>query len=203
MSLWLVGLGPSPRLQDLSRRAEQALLRCTRVWLDAASAEADATRRAALSALLGRALEPEGVLDQRDRTRLIELARQHEVALAVAGDPLVATPYRHLCAQARAAGVVVELVPGVSVLSAAATLAGLDASQVEVVVVAKPDRPEPAELAQVQAALRQGRPVLLLAAGRAEVDDASWQALAERCGGSPQQVAIDGGGCTLVLRPGR
>jgi precorrin-6B methylase 1 len=202
VSLTLVGLGPSPALDDLTRRGEAALRACHELWLDVVTAGTGAERAQALQTLLGRRPRLARRFDRDERSELAARAGEVEVALAVAGDPLVATPHRHLLRELRARGVEVRVIPGVSALTAVATRAGLDAAAASVVVVEAPAAPTARELAAIAQALAQHRPVVVLAAGRdAEPSAEAWQALRARWPRGAELIALDGGGVSLLLEP--
>ena len=63
MTLLLVGLGPSPLLEDLTRRGERALRGADRVIVDTTAAAGGAERADAIAALLGVPAEVVGPLD--------------------------------------------------------------------------------------------------------------------------------------------
>lgn len=203
MALLLVGLGPSPELRDLTRRGEEALRRARRVLVDVFTAAGGERRCAAIEHLLGRPVEtligPEAPL----RAALIEVARSVDVAIAVAGDPLLATPHGYLCQQARQAGVVVEIVPGVSVATAAPALLGRDGAGQRVVVIDDLRAPRSSELARVVAVLDAGLACLVIGAGRVDEPGAGWPelatVLAQTCRAQVEAVAIDGTDTALLV----
>ncbi|MBN2361266.1 MAG: hypothetical protein JXR83_17565 [Deltaproteobacteria bacterium] len=203
MALLAIGLGLSPSLHDLTRRAEAALRRADRVLVDVFTAAAADERCAALERLLGHPVERLYGPDAALRGALIEEARCRDVAIAVAGDPLVATPHGHLCREAAAAGVEVVIVPGVSAATAVASLSGRDAAGHTVVLVEEPRPPGQVELASVGAALDAGRGCIVLGAGRSGESSVFWPALAvllERAfGAAVERVAIDGGDTALLV----
>ncbi|MFH1809116.1 MAG: SAM-dependent methyltransferase [Pseudomonadota bacterium] len=201
MSLWLVGLGPSPELDDLTPRAERVLRCCEEVWLDLVTAGGGERRKRALEALLGRSLRLATTLDQQERNVLALAAQVHEVALAVAGDPLVATPHGFFLRELRARGTAVQVVPGLPAWTSVASLDGLDAAHVQVVVVSDPAAPTAPELQAIEQALGKGKAVTVLAAGREpEVPAEDWRQLADRWPGMAQAISLEGGGVTLLIR---
>ncbi len=203
MSLRLVGLGPSPELQDLTRRAELILRACQTVLLDSVTAGATARRQRALETLLGRPVELSGPLAGADREALLARAAHQDLALAVAGDPLLATPYCHLLRQARALGLEVEVVPGLNAWSAVACLAGLDVATTRPVLVQNPGAPTDAELAEIRVALQGGAAVVMAAGRQPEAPAALWAELKVLLEASHdarvEAIDIDGGGRSLVV----
>lgn len=90
------------------------------------------------SALLGTRLEAIQALIQRPvrsltreqvekGTEILDAARDHRVAFLVPGDPMVATTHVDLRLRAAAAGISTRIIHGVSILTAAAGLLGLQA----------------------------------------------------------------------------
>jgi len=204
MTLLLVGLGPSPLLDDLTRRAERALRSADRVIVDTTTAAGGAARAEAIAALLDVPAEVVGPLDASAREAVLMAAQSARVALAVAGDPLVATPYRLLVQDARTRSVAIEIVPGVSMATAAASSVALDPSQMSVVEIQHPGHLSAAERSAIGSALDEPGGVILIGAGREEeITAAAWAALraeleqAFTC--AVAEVEIDGGGVTLVV----
>lgn len=204
MSLALVGLGPAVDLSDLTSRAQQVLTSARLIWLDAVTAAGSAERMIALASLVQVPIELAGPLDRVRRARLFELARHQRIALAVAGDPLVATPHRYLVAEARRAGIEVEIVPGVSVATAAASLLGLDAVALDVVTV---DPLASIGIShELELALATGRGLLVLGAGkRVMIEEDEWRGLldtiAERTSREVTLVDLGGPDRVLVVGP--
>lgn len=62
---------------------------------------------------------------EEESRRIVELAKHKRVVIVTAGDPLIATSHQALVAEARAAGVEVRYVPGVSGVTAAKAMSGL------------------------------------------------------------------------------
>lgn len=204
MALLLIGLGPSPQLEDLTRRAERALHRADRVLLDTYTGSGAEARQRALSALCAAPVVATGPLDQAARARLIEEARGADIALAVAGDPLFATPHAHLAAEARARGVQVEVVPGLCATTAAASLAHADGARLVTVCVQDPAHLTPHEQRALARACGDGCGAVVLAVGREEELSAeAWDALAAELGATyallTRTVTIDGGGIALLV----
>jgi uroporphyrin-III C-methyltransferase len=204
MTLLLVGLGPSPELRDLTRRGEEALRRAQRVLVDIFTAAGGDRRCAAIAQLVEHPIERLVGPDATVRAELIEAARAADVAIAVAGDPLLATPHGYLCQQARQAGVPVEIIPGVSVATAGPSLLGRDPAAVPVVVIDDPWRPRTAELALVAAALDGGVGCLVIGAGRIDGSGDPWPALASTLAqgrqAQVQLVSIDGADTAALVR---
>jgi len=208
MTLLLVGLGPSPELRDLTRRGEEALRRARRVLVDVFTAAGGDRRCAAIEDLLGHPIEQLVGPDAQLRAELINAARGTDVAIAVAGDPLLATPHGYLCQQAQLAGVAVEIVPGLSVATAVPSLLGWDPTAVRVVVIEDLRTLRPAEVARVLQVLDGGLGCLVIGAGRIDEPGAQWPelaaALAQHRQAHVELVAIDGADtAALVTRTGR
>ena len=109
----LVGLGPSPHLITLAGLTEVADADC--VFLDTYTSAVD---RSEVEAVLGRPVVP---LTRRDLEDMggEALLRCGKSVLLVGGDPLMATAHGALVASLRARGVLVRVVPGVSIITAA------------------------------------------------------------------------------------
>ncbi len=199
MGLYLVGLGPSPLLRDLTRRAEESLRVCKRVLLDTVSAGDVQLRQDALEALLKRPVELAGPLDAEERGALLDVAKSEDLALAVAGDPLLATPYAHLLSQARRGGVDVVVVPALSAAQAALSLAGYDASQASIFVVENPGYLSAAERSRFVQMLALGAVVVLAVGRRQRIERGDWERLAVESGRHCHFIAIDGESQSLVI----
>jgi len=62
---------------------------------------------------------------EEDSGKILEYAKKSKVAVLVPGDPLIATTHVQLAVEAKKLGIEVVIVPGVSILSAAISLSGL------------------------------------------------------------------------------
>ncbi len=81
----------------------------------------------AVEALIGKAVRRLTREQVEKGTSILDAARDHRVALLVAGDPMVATTHVDLRLRAAAAGITTRVVHGVSILGAAAGALGLQA----------------------------------------------------------------------------
>lgn len=129
-SLTIVGLGPGPAAY-LTSEAREVLAQASAVWLRT-------TRHPAVAALpphlAGHSFDdllakpPSSTVYRRIARRLIDQARQSGgVVYAVPGDPLVGdASVRHVLAAARAAGVAVRIVAGLSFVEPVCATLGLD-----------------------------------------------------------------------------
>jgi uroporphyrin-III C-methyltransferase len=203
MSLCLVGLGPSPLLLDLTRRAERCLCQADRVYLDDTTAGGWQQRHISLRESLSCAVELLGPLDSSRCDELLGHAHLQKVVVASAGDALVATPLHFLCRRARERGVACEIIPGLSMMTAAVSLLGLDASTSTTVVINDLDQPSAFEATRLQQALNSADTVVVLAAGReAEPVAEAWNKMRvelQQHSFHVETVSIDAGGTALVL----
>lgn len=204
MGLQIIGLGPSPDLQDLTRRAELALRGAERIFLDEITAGGAERRARSLEHLCQIAVELLGPLDNARRQEIVQLAGERRVVVCGAGDALVATPLPYLVRQARSAGVATQVIPGVSMMTAAPALAGVDAAGCAIVVVDQPQAQDNAQLELISQALQERGVVVVLAAGKQpDVATARWSALVavleRELGAQVQSVVVDGGGEALVV----
>ena len=115
----LVGLGPSPHLITLAGLAEVSDADC--VFLDTYTSAVD---RSEVEVAVGRPVIP---LSRRDLEDMggEALLRCGKPVLLVGGDPLMATAHAALVAGLRARGILVRVVPGVSIITAALSAACL------------------------------------------------------------------------------
>lgn len=122
--LALVGLGM--KAEDLTLEALEILKRADEVWLDTYTNVYESAGR--LAELLGRKdlrLAKRADLEGPGAERIIERAREALVAIAVPGDPLIATTHNALVVEALKRGVGVKVVGGLSIASLAFTKTGL------------------------------------------------------------------------------
>jgi len=121
--LYLVGLGLSP--EYVSVKALEVLRTADFVYVDTYTSYVDLEL---LRRVVGRDLTPirRADLEERSGALILEmLKRGYRVALAVPGDPLVATTHVTLLLEAHRRGVPFHVVPGVSIVPTALTLSGL------------------------------------------------------------------------------
>lgn len=125
MALWLIGLGLHD-VTDITVKGLEQVRRCTRVYAEFYTAILGGSDHDALEAFLE---TPVAVLDrdgvERGGRAIVDEARDADVALLTAGDPLAATTHTDLMVRARAAGVAVHVVHAPSIYSAAPGLLGL------------------------------------------------------------------------------
>ncbi len=121
--LYLVGLGLSP--EYMSIKALEVLRTADFIYVDTYTSYVDLDL---LKQLVGRDLTPirRADLEERSGAPILELLEKgYRVALAVPGDPLVATTHVTLLVEAHRRGVPFHVVPGVSIVPTALTLSGL------------------------------------------------------------------------------
>lgn len=125
--LKLVGLGlGSP--DYFTRAALRELEKSDVVYLDTYTGFLEEGAVSELRALLGDRLVLAARKDLEEGSRrLVELAEEMDVSVAVPGDPLIATTHSSLLVEAARRGVVWRVVHGVSVFSAAISRSGLSA----------------------------------------------------------------------------
>ncbi|HUR62522.1 MAG TPA: diphthine synthase [Candidatus Thermoplasmatota archaeon] len=125
MALHLVGLGLHDA-KDVSVKGLERIRAADSVYAEFYTAILTGTPHQELERFLGR---PVQVLDrlgvEKGGKDLVEEARNKEVCLLTAGDPLTATTHTDLLVRAQAAGVRVRIVHGSSIYSAAPGLLGL------------------------------------------------------------------------------
>jgi diphthine synthase len=121
--LYLVGLGLSP--EYVSIKALEVLRSADLVYVDVYTSYVDLEL---LRSIVGRDLIriKRADLEERSGAQILELVeRGYRVALAVPGDPLVATTHVTLLVEAHRRGIPFHVVPGVSIIPTALTLSGL------------------------------------------------------------------------------
>jgi diphthine synthase len=124
VALWLIGLGLHD-VRGMTVAGREAAGRCATLYAEFYTAIL-ATPHPEIEAFLGkpvRKLDRLGV--EKGADRLLAEAKQSDVGLLVAGDPMAATTHADLLVRAGAAGVAVHVVHAPSILSAAPGLLGL------------------------------------------------------------------------------
>ena len=125
MALWLIGLGLHDAT-DVTVKGLRRIQACDVVYAEFYTAILGGTDHAELEAFLGctvQALPREGV--EAGGRDLVAQAKDADVALLTAGDPLAATTHTELILRAREAGVGVHIIHAPSIYSAAPGLVGL------------------------------------------------------------------------------
>ena len=125
MALWLIGLGLHDA-KDISVKGLERVRAAQHVYAEFYTAILSATSRDDLEAFLAvkmQVLDRGGVEEGADL--LISQAREADVVLLTAGDPLTATTHTDLMVRAKAAHVDVQIIHGASIYSAAPGLLGL------------------------------------------------------------------------------
>ncbi len=130
MPIYFVGMGPS--LKYLSLKALEALSKADLIIVDSyTSIVPDFSIEGLKKAIGYRPVEvitaSREELEGKSIGRLIELAREKNVALLVPGDPFIATTHDAIRVEALKAGVRVEVIHGVSIYSMAPSATGLQA----------------------------------------------------------------------------
>ena len=133
MALYIVGAGPGS--EYLTLKAIKALARSRKIYIDTYTSIAPGVDEELVARL---APEAEVVRATRlhleeESTRIIEEAREADIAILVPGDPLTATTHIALAVEARKRGVEAHIVPGV-----AGPLAVLDATGLQFYRLGKP-----------------------------------------------------------------
>ncbi|NPA05427.1 MAG: diphthine synthase [Crenarchaeota archaeon] len=126
MTLYIVGLGPSPAY--LSLRAISVLSRASRIYVDSYTSIGFGDVLQLVRGLAGPGVVVAPVerrVLEEGAARIIEEARSSDVAVAVVGDPLTATTHNALRLEAMRKGVRVEVVPAVSGLQMVVAETGL------------------------------------------------------------------------------
>lgn len=121
--LWLIGIGPGD-LGHMTRRAKIIAKSCRKRYLEGYTALLPTDQEELLEGLVGeweRLMRPSV---ESPETLLAE-AREVPVALLVVGDPMQATTHIDLEARCIEEGVTFEVVPGMSAISLAVSLSGL------------------------------------------------------------------------------
>ena len=121
--LILVGLGFSPGL--ITRAAESALRSADLVLVDTYTSPASGWGLELVRSINPRARPASRRELEEESWRIVELARSATVAIAVVGDPLIATTHASLLVEAATKGVKVGVVPGVSGPCSAMSVSGL------------------------------------------------------------------------------
>jgi len=122
--LYIVGIGLTP--EYLTIRALKILRRVKKVFLDSyTSLLVDDDVK--LKEVLGSDYEMLGRRDLEDLNgeKVFNALNEGDVALLSPGDPLIATTHVNIVIEARRRGYEVEIVPGVSIVSAAVSFTGL------------------------------------------------------------------------------
>ena len=130
MPIYFVGMGPS--LKYLSLKALEALVKADLIVVDSyTSVVPDFSVESLKEAIGCRPIEvviaSREDLEGESISRLIEVAREKNVALLVPGDPFIATTHDAIRVEALKAGVRVEVIHGVSIYSMAPSATGLQA----------------------------------------------------------------------------
>lgn len=201
MSLFLVGLGPDPNLLDLSQRAKNCLLGAERVLLDTLSSDAVELRQIALQELLHKTVEKLVAVEQQERQELYQQALEQDIAIAVAGDPLVESPYVFWLREAKQSACPVQVIPGLSAMTALPSLVGLDASRCQIFRLADYLYPEEQLLQDLHNALNLAPCLVLYSGKQASIDDDKWRLFARHFDVDFQLVRIGQAGASLLLIP--
>lgn len=125
LALHLIGLGLHD-VTDITVKGLERVRSCDRVVAEFYTAMLAGTTHEEMEKVLGRSVE---VLDRQGvelgGKELVAEAKDHDVALLTAGDPLTATTHTDLMVRARAAGIRVTVTHAPSIYSAAPGLLGL------------------------------------------------------------------------------
>ncbi len=122
--LYIVGLGPGAGY--LSLKALAALGRASKVYVDEYTSLVYGDVVAVLRSVSGGVVVPvQRRVLENESWRIVEEAREEDVAVAVPGDPLTATTHNALRLEALRRGVAVEVIPGVSGLQLVVAETGL------------------------------------------------------------------------------
>lgn len=203
MTLFLVGLGLDPTLADLTRRAAACLHAVDEIWLDTVSADAVERRQAQLQQEFLAPVSVLGPLDMEQRQALYQRSRIKDLAIAVAGDPLVQTPYAFWLREAAEAQCLVQIIPGLSAISAVASSAGLDASRCVVQAVQDPTRLDDPERQAISRALRRGPCIVLVSGKHSSASDVELAALGLQFDVDTKLVRLGDAGSSALLIPRR
>lgn len=130
MPIYFVGMGPS--LKYLSLKALEALSKADLIIIDSYTSivpdfSVEDLRKAIGYRPVEITIAPREKLEGESIDKLIEVAREKNVALLVPGDPFIATTHDAIRVEALKAGVRVEVIHGVSVYSMAPSATGLQA----------------------------------------------------------------------------
>jgi diphthine synthase len=123
--LILVGLGLNDEY-GLTLRGLESAKDVDLVFIETYTSSMPGMSMSGLSKMLGK--EPVQLVRkalEEDSGRILDLAKRQNVAILIPGDPLIATTHIQLAIEARKLGVEVKIISGVSILSAAISLSGL------------------------------------------------------------------------------
>ncbi len=121
--LWLIGIGPGD-LGYITERALKIAKKCDKRYLEGYTAVLPKNQEVILEDIVGpweRLMRPE--IENPDK--LLKEAREKSVALLVVGDPIQATTHIDLEARCKEENIEFNLIPGISAISLAISLSGL------------------------------------------------------------------------------
>ncbi|MGB4611919.1 MAG: diphthine synthase [Methanothermobacter thermautotrophicus] len=124
--LYIIGLGLYDE-NDISIKGLRAIEDCDEVYAEFYTAMLQGSSLSAIERRIGRSVKVLGRGEIEEERIPIERALELDVALLVAGDPLVATTHTELLIDAHRRGIETRVIHSSSIISAAPGLAGLQA----------------------------------------------------------------------------
>ncbi len=121
--LYIVGLGLIPK--HLTKEAVETLNNADRVYLDTYTVPRSSFWADVLRGMVKELVIAERHILEDNASNIIVEAKEKEIVVAVPGDPFVATTHISLYLESLRRGVEVRYIPGISILTVAPSLSGL------------------------------------------------------------------------------
>lgn len=123
-SLFFIGLGLYDE-QDLSLKALNQLKQCDLVFAECYTSQLMGSSMAKLEAVIGKPIKVLNREETEKGTTVLEAAQQHQVALLIGGDPMIATTHVDLRIRAQQKNIPTHIIHGSSIVTAVPGLLGL------------------------------------------------------------------------------